>query len=1181
MFLIIGNNNNNNNNNSLLLETSLTLLKLPYILINSYDCLIKNILKLDNQNIKQLFIVRSNTSINKNINIHIDKLLTLKDNCIIGYKKNFLLESSKIDSINCFNIEIQNSFCAFNNNEICINALSTSLKDINDLIDLNLINVNILKLFDTIVDNLNINKITLTSYFDTISVISDKIINIDENNTILGNIRLPSILKDIKNNNKLAYDNNTIKDSLESEWIYSQIIESKFNSKESIIFICCLNKDDIYSILDEIKEHKINIFINKLVIFNPLHILDISIINQFISKKDLNIHVINLEFDFNCLLSLIKGVKKHNDVIIITHLKEIEYLSKNKRFNHMNLNDTILCYTFPKFLYEGFNLDKYLIFDKIDDKEGNNEENNNDDNDDDNDDDNKDKDNGNNNNIKYKNNIYLNNIIEFKKKISLIALKNFNEDNEVHNINHKTYTYSNNDNNNLELSLDINLDCLNEYYDKKEYDYIYEIIKFTLINRISFEPEIIFKSLSIIPNCNYLTSEDDIEQLINLVEINNYEELFSIGIILLNEEFYNSVIKMVLNFISKNTELDQKHKIMILYLLDRSKYFVKEIDIIEDIKIINFLLEDTKELLSNLNHVGEIDKDFNINTFKKKIYSYLITRILLVDSNEKVTIINELIKDNLKFDFSNLKNETNFSILKQLEENALILINSVTNLSDCMISKEDIEQKRYNITKMFEVLNDENIIKDYEKFKINNKKTSDEDNINYEENTDFIDNIIKKFNISTQNYLELISVFKYSYHGISNKKLFTNIMKFSEKLLKLILLKDYTDNKFINELSKQEDFFDYKFTNTNKKKICFISDFLGLQHSVFKDRHQVIKDLIGQNYEVYIATYKKFHYKYSRIFEGIKENIILIDKGSDSFLKNVEKLRKYNFDKVIFCELGMDGRTHVLANFRIGRVQFNTWGHSDTSGMRMIDYYVSSKLYELPYEISKEHYSEKLILQNSLCTSYVNPTSNYQLNSPRSFYGLSKNEFLILCPQSLFKIHPDFDEYIFEILYQNKDVNIVFVDALDKKYRMFERWEKKLNKLDIKYQNVLSRIKFIGYLDHQKFVNLIKLCDFMIDPYPFGGCNTSFEALSLDIPLVTQPSNMINGRFTYGFYKKMGFTDLIAHSKEEYISLCNKLVNDEEFNKNMRNNINKNKKVLFQDQETLEEWRELMSREDL
>ena len=63
--------------------------------------------------------------------------------------------------------------------------------------------------------------------------------------------------------------------------------------------------------------------------------------------------------------------------------------------------------------------------------------------------------------------------------------------------------------------------------------------------------------------------------------------------------------------------------------------------------------------------------------------------------------------------------------------------------------------------------------------------------------------------------------------------------------------------------------------------------------------------------------------------------------------------------------------------------------------MRMIDYYVSSKLYELPYEESKNHYSEKLILQNGLCTHYMNPSENYVLDKPRSFYGLSRNEYII------------------------------------------------------------------------------------------------------------------------------------------------------------------------------------------
>ena len=115
----------------------------------------------------------------------------------------------------------------------------------------------------------------------------------------------------------------------------------------------------------------------------------------------------------------------------------------------------------------------------------------------------------------------------------------------------------------------------------------------------------------------------------------------------------------------------------------------------------------------------------------------------------------------------------------------------------------------------------------------------------------------------------------------------------------------------------------------------------------------------------------------------------------------------------------MDFRIKILAHFKMANKQYNTWGHSDTSGYPEIDYFVSSKLYELPLEESSEHYSEKLILQNGLCTCYVNPTKQYTLSNTRSFFGLSDYEKIVLCPQSLFKIHPDFDIYLFDILYKN------------------------------------------------------------------------------------------------------------------------------------------------------------------
>ena len=146
----------------------------------------------------------------------------------------------------------------------------------------------------------------------------------------------------------------------------------------------------------------------------------------------------------------------------------------------------------------------------------------------------------------------------------------------------------------------------------------------------------------------------------------------------------------------------------------------------------------------------------------------------------------------------------------------------------------------------------------------------------------------------------------------------------------------------------------------------------------------------------------------------------------------------------------------------------------------------------------------------------------------------------------------------------------------DKKSKMYERWDKVIQK-NMKYYGVLSRVKFVPPQSHQNFVNLMKCSDVLIDPYPFGGCNSSLESFSLFKPLVTQPSIRINGRFTYGFYKKMNMNEMIADNMEEFVNITTRLLNDKEFYDKQVNLLKERSDVLFEDQETLQEWEELMS----
>jgi hypothetical protein len=70
-------------------------------------------------------------------------------------------------------------------------------------------------------------------------------------------------------------------------------------------------------------------------------------------------------------------------------------------------------------------------------------------------------------------------------------------------------------------------------------------------------------------------------------------------------------------------------------------------------------------------------------------------------------------------------------------------------------------------------------------------------------------------------------------------------------------------------------------------------------------------------------------------------------------------------------------------------------------------------------------------------------------------------------------------------------------------------------------KNITSKIHIFPGMDHFNYLNLMNISDIILDPFPFGGCNSSLEAFSLSKIVITHASDMINGRFTTGFYKKM------------------------------------------------------------
>ena len=104
---------------------------------------------------------------------------------------------------------------------------------------------------------------------------------------------------------------------------------------------------------------------------------------------------------------------------------------------------------------------------------------------------------------------------------------------------------------------------------------------------------------------------------------------------------------------------------------------------------------------------------------------------------------------------------------------------------------------------------------------------------------------------------------------------------------------------------------------------------------------------------------------------------------------------------------------------------------------------------------------------------------------------------------------------------------------------------------------------FYPQTSYQNYLNLINKSDIILDSLDWSGLNTSLEAISLNKPIITFPSNFMRGRHTYGILKILKLDELICNSKKEYIDLAVKLSKNSSFRVNVIEKIKINKKSIF------------------
>ena len=690
------------------------------------------------------------------------------------------------------------------------------------------------------------------------------------------------------------------------------------------------------------------------------------------------------------------------------------------------------------------------------------------------------------------------------------------------------------------------------HYNVKEYMQDISLYKFILLNisqcgnslyNTSKITESYLKLSHIPPNYNI------IEQ--NLLVIKEYDILLNVinnhmKNIPNSTEYYHTMVKKItIAILAERENLLNEELVNIVKYIEDKKYLLEVYMFISNSKFTNVKEELTVKLLSKF-------EDDN------KIYMFLFDKCIQTSNNAS----------NLNIFFDSIIKNVDM-IKEKIKDNNQLILNLINQLSRHTDDNNLID--KFNV--VLSVLSDIVDIRNFNNLFALLEKT----NIRKEVYINFLLLLATKFNPYYKKYDDFITIrqnIKNNLLSIKDKIKLTlelnNILMFNVgnfhlsyqgvPSVEIFKLKTEINRNLCPELNYK---IDTNFKNP-KIKILFHAQHLHRVHSVYKDRHQVIKALSEDSrFDVYFSTFDDLMAEVMFTFGNAKH--IKLQQNLVSIKNTLVALK---LDIIVYCEIGMHPISYYMAHMKLAKIQCNTWGHSDTSGIDTIDYYFSSKLYELPYEEAQTHYSEKLILQNGLCTSYVNPLSKH-LTTPfktRMHFGFTDDVVIYFCAQSLFKINPLFDDYIVQILSNVPNSVIVLSDG-GEKHKILER----INNMNIGHQ-----IKFFPGANHYGYMNLMNISDVILDVYPFGGCNSSFEGFSLGKVIVTQPSIMINGRFTSGFYKRMNLDNLICSNKRKYIDFAIKLGTNKKYREKIENQIKEKKDCLFCDQETLQEWKDDM-----
>ena len=245
---------------------------------------------------------------------------------------------------------------------------------------------------------------------------------------------------------------------------------------------------------------------------------------------------------------------------------------------------------------------------------------------------------------------------------------------------------------------------------------------------------------------------------------------------------------------------------------------------------------------------------------------------------------------------------------------------------------------------------------------------------------------------------------------------------------------------------------------------------------------------------------------------------------------------------------------------------------------------------EHPYRsrmpIAAEPYTEQVVLMEGQGIWYFRPSIEIdlikanldkQVAPPRVFtrqdFGLNESAFIFFLPQSVFKIHPLFDNVLKDIMNRVSEAVLVVMGGHRPKWTNV--YMKRLN--ESFGLEMSSRLVCVSRVSSEQFTALLMIADAILHPFPFDGSRTSADALYAGKPMVTLPTEYLRGRMGAAFLRTMNIPQLVARNVSEYVEISVKLATNSIFYRQINSLIMERLDLIWEDMEVPYTWTQFMS----